>query len=164
MRQRIYKSILAISLVALAAFAFQAQYKLGAMSEENGRIADKLSIMAEQAGKATPQQIQQQVDEGGFQAVFLDDTANPVYFGKLTETNANYLSLAHVYYVSGSPAPGTKVVATVDNMKLVKLGSEIHGPKDYMYIPQGKVQFIENLKSSSKIVKAIKSYESKHQR
>jgi hypothetical protein len=48
---------------------------------------------------------------------------------------------------------------TKDNseINLIKLGVEIHGPEDIMYISQNQVLFWENLKSDSRIVNIIKN-------
>ena len=74
-----------------------------------------------------------------WQAVFL--TNNQVYFGHLKNYNKGYAVLKDIYYLrvtdplqQGSPPqqPG---------INLVKLGVELHGPTDVMYIPKDKIMF-----------------------
>lgn len=101
------------------------------------------------------------VDQDGYQAVFLDN--GQAYFGKLLPANNNeYIKLTDVWYLRTSETDGSasnKAQApTTDsvNATIVKLGGEIHGPKDEMLISKSQVLFYENLKDDSKVVKAIK--------
>jgi hypothetical protein len=43
----------------------------------------------------------------------------------------------------------------------VKLGSELHGPQDAMFIDSDKVMFWENMKDDSKVVQAIHQHKNK---
>lgn len=89
-----------------------------------------------------------------WQAVFL--TNNQVYFGHLKNYGMEYASLSNIFYLraadslqpSASTPPGSA-------LQLVKLGSELHGPQDVMYIPKDKIMFWENLKPDSQVVQAI---------
>ncbi|HTL39674.1 MAG TPA: hypothetical protein VL306_02585 [Methylomirabilota bacterium] len=100
----------------------------------------------------------------GYQAVFL--TNGQVYFGKLS-ASGNWLLLTDIFYLQASSTlqQGSSVTdQTADqsaNLQLVKLGGELHGPLDYMYLEKDKVMFWENLKDDSKVVDAIKNYSSK---
>jgi len=109
----------------------------------------------------------------GYQAVFL--TNGQVYFGKLTSQDNEWMKLTDIYYLqvtqnlqqaSGDPTkePTSTGAAqtSANNIQLVKLGSELHGPDDMMYIEQDKVLFWENMKSDSKVSNAIKQYQDKH--
>jgi hypothetical protein len=111
----------------------------------------------------------------GYQAVFL--TNGQVYFGKLTRSGS-WMVLRDIYYLQvtqplqPAPAsPGSEQPAlpgdtrtAQPNIQLVKLGSELHGPQDEMYIPKDKILFWENLKDDSQVVKSINKYkESKTQ-
>ena len=91
-----------------------------------------------------------------WQAVFL--TNNQVYFGHLKNYNKGYAVLKDIYYLrvtdplqQGSPPqqPG---------INLVKLGGELHGPTDVMYIPKDKIMFWENLKDDSQVAQAISNF------
>ncbi len=88
-----------------------------------------------------------------YQAVFL--TNGQVYFGNLREANREYLVLEDIYYLQVSqnlqPAEGEPQT----DITLVKLGNELHGPEDTMYIPKGQVIFWENMKADSAVVQVI---------
>jgi len=91
-----------------------------------------------------------------YQAVFL--TNGQVYFGKLATKHGQYLLLTDIYYLQANKAiqPGADV--DKQDMALVKLGSELHGPKDRMEINKDQVLFIEDLSETSKVMEAIKSH------
>ncbi len=84
-----------------------------------------------------------------WQAVFLSD--GQVYFGHLEEQNRNFFRLTEVYYLKY----GLEDSAASQNLNLIKLGGEVHGPENMMYIPKTQVLFLENLRPSSGVVKAI---------
>ncbi len=86
------------------------------------------------------------VDNDKWQAVFL--TNNQVYFGHLQESSGNYTVLAEAYYLRPASGDQTKV-------DLVKLGDELHGPEQTMYIPKNQILFWENLKPDSQVVQLI---------
>ena len=106
-----------------------------------------------------------------YQAVFL--TNGQVYFGKLTDDGGNWISLSDIYYLqvtqnlqaatgNENAAPtSTGTANPASNIQLVKLGSELHGPKDTMHIERDKVLFWEDMKDDSKVVAAIHQYQSK---
>ena len=102
-----------------------------------------------------------------YQAVFL--TSGQVYFGKLERLTDKEIVIVNVYYLQSSenpqPATGTKPetnaninssAATAPQYSLVKLGSELHGPQDRMYINRSQVLFTEDLKDSSQVVTTIR--------
>jgi hypothetical protein len=94
-----------------------------------------------------------------FQAVFL--TNGQVYFGKLTKTDSGYVVLKNIYYlqVQQQVQPTDKnATAAQQQVSLAKLGGELHGPEDVMYISRTQVLFWENLKSDGKVAKAIADY------
>lgn len=95
----------------------------------------------------------------GWQAVFL--TNGQVYFGKIAKENNDTIILKDIYYLqvaqSPQPDPGGQT-AQGNNLSLVKLGNELHGPKDAMKINMSQVLFTEELKSDSKVVDAIVRY------
>jgi hypothetical protein len=101
------------------------------------------------------------INTNEYQAVFL--TNGQVYFGKLADLNHKYVTITDVYYLqvqqnsslqgaSSSTSPNSQV-------SLVKLGNELHGPQDEMYIASNQMLFWENLKSSGKVVQAINRYQ-----
>ncbi len=96
-----------------------------------------------------------------YQAVFLNSSDGQVYFGKLSSLNAQYYMLTDIYYVRVQQVqPGAATTTnSSSNISLVKLGNEIHGPEDAMYINKNNVMFWENLKSSGQVAKAIAQYQ-----
>ncbi|MBI4053997.1 MAG: hypothetical protein HY397_01550 [Candidatus Doudnabacteria bacterium] len=104
-----------------------------------------------------------------FQAVFL--TNGQVYFGKLTDTGDRYVKLENIYYLQITPVlqtktegdPGTQATPQ-QQLSLVKLGNELHGPVDHMSINRDHVLFVEDLKEDGRVVQAIKEYEQGQQK
>lgn len=99
------------------------------------------------------------LQSNNYQAVFL--TNGQVYFGKLASKRGDYLVLTDIYYLQANKAiqPGAEVEK--QDMALVKLGSELHGPTDRMEINKDQVLFIEDLSETSKVMEAIKNYKAK---
>jgi hypothetical protein len=92
----------------------------------------------------------------GYQSVFMDN--GQVYFGKLS-TSGGYLKLTDVYYLQATQ--NLQQGVTLDQNKspkveLIKLGGELHGPTDTMYLERSKMMFWENMREDSKVVEAIK--------
>ena len=93
-----------------------------------------------------------------YQAVFLDN--NQVYFGKLKAIDENFWSLTDIYYLrAGTLQPGTQ--AAGDQIDLVKLGAEIHGPKDEMIINRDHVIFYEEIGEGGQVMKLIRDHKSR---
>lgn len=95
-----------------------------------------------------------------YQAVFL--TNGQVYFGKIKSITDDNLTLNDIYYLqvqqSVQPDAQKKADATdQQQLSLAKLGSELHGPEDTMYLSRDQILFWENLKEDSKVVQAIKN-------
>ena len=97
-----------------------------------------------------------------WQAVFL--TNGQVYFGKVKSVSNKTLVLNDIYYLQVVTKPLQGTQATDSNaqaqqeLTLVKLGNEIHGPYDYMIINRDQVLLTERLKDDSKVVIAINDY------
>lgn len=94
-----------------------------------------------------------------FQAVFL--TNGQVYFGKLSSITSGYVKLTNIYYLQVQQAvqpSANKDAASNQQVSLAKLGGELHGPEDVMYISRSQVLFWENLKTDGKVAKAIQDY------
>jgi len=101
----------------------------------------------------------------GYQAVFLSN--GQVYFGKISSLGDKWITMKDIYYLqvtqplqqTGTDAAKTPAPAQQSsNIQLIKLGSELHGPQDMMYIERDKILFWENMKDDSKVVDAIKKY------
>lgn len=104
------------------------------------------------------------IDGSKYQAVFF--TNGQVYFGKLKQVNANYFKLTEVFYIQAQEAdtqaadsknPQQTSTESTD-IRLIKLGSEVHGPDDEMIISKDQVLFFENLKSEGKVSDSIIKY------
>jgi hypothetical protein len=102
------------------------------------------------------------VDPTTYQAVFL--SSGQVYFGKIASSPwSKYVRLKDIYYLQlkqGLQSQDLNSIASGD-MTLIKLGNEFHAPTDKMEINREHILFIEDLKSDSKVVKAIQDYRSK---
>lgn len=101
------------------------------------------------------------IDTNGYQAVFLSN--GQVYFGKLQGASSEYVKLTDVWYLRASETdtstPSNKIQESSGdsaNATIIKLGNEVHGPKDAMLISKNQVLFYENLKDDGKVMKAIK--------
>ncbi len=102
------------------------------------------------------------VKKDRMQAVFLN--GGQVYFGKITDVNAKNLSLSDIYYlrVNQTVQPNQQTAdqqqTNSNDISLVKLGCELHGPEDSMVINQEQVIFWENLKTDGQVAKAVATY------
>jgi hypothetical protein len=103
------------------------------------------------------------VQKKNFQALFL--TNGQVYFGHLANVDKSYVELTDIYYlqVQQQVQPGQSSSSSSNQqVSLAKLGNELHGPEDEMYVTRDQVLFWENLKNSGKVVQAIMSYQKSH--
>ncbi len=92
-----------------------------------------------------------------WQAVFLSNSQ--VYFGKLTDSDAHYVALSDVYYLR--TAADLDQNQSASSLNLIKLGGEVHGPEDIIYIPKNSILFWENMKDSSRVVQTINTINNK---
>lgn len=125
----------ALVAIAIAALLIALLYGLDSFRGGNG-------------GSPTP-------NKDRYQAVFL--TNGQVYFGKLTGLNGSYAKLDDVYYIQQQPqGQGQNAQQAQNNLSLVQLGKEIHGPERAMSISTQQILFWEDLKDDGKVVDAIK--------
>jgi len=102
---------------------------------------------------------------GKYQAVFLSN--GQVYFGHLENAQSTNPTLKDVYYLQSNQQNPQNTQNTQQNaqpnnqLSLVKLGSELHGPESEMVLKSDQIIFWENLKDSGKVVQAIKQNEAK---
>ena len=96
--------------------------------------------------------------DGKWQAVFLSN--GQVYFGQITNENSDTIIVKDIYYLQVTRAlqPAEGDAQQQNELSLVKLGNELHGPEDEMRINRAHVLFIENLKEDGKVVRAIQRY------
>jgi hypothetical protein len=101
------------------------------------------------------------VNDDKLQAIFLN--GGQVYFGHISDLNTKYLTLNNVYYLrvnqqvqpeqqSSQQQPGP------NDISLVKLGCELHGPEDTMVVNREQIIFWENLKTDGQVTKAVEAY------
>jgi hypothetical protein len=98
-----------------------------------------------------------------YQALFLSN--GQVYFGRLSAVDNDYVKLTDIYYlqVQQSVQPGSSSSSSSNQqVSLAKLGNELHGPEDEMFVARDQVLFWENLKNSGKVVQAITAYQKSH--
>lgn len=100
------------------------------------------------------------VKSSAYQAVFL--TNNMVYFGKITDINDKYVKMTDIFYLQVQQPAADAKTQPQSQLSLTKLGNELHGPEDTMYINAKEVLFWENLKADGKVTAAIKDYKSKN--
>jgi hypothetical protein len=91
------------------------------------------------------------IDSDKWQAVFLEN--DQVYFGRLEEYDQNYVRLSDVYYLKEATDLQTKDA----NLNLIKLGGEVHGPEDEMFVRKEAIVYWENMKEESRVVESIKA-------
>ena len=102
------------------------------------------------------------IDTGKHQAVFF--ASGQVYFGQLEVVNNDYMKLRKVFYIQsnteGNDTQGEDPQSSTEaaNMRLIKLGDEVHGPEDVMIINRDQILFFENLKPDSKVSQLIQDY------
>ncbi len=104
------------------------------------------------------------VNTKDYQAVFLSN--NMVYFGKLSNINDEYVKLTNIFYLQvqnqQSGQTQSQTSTTQPQLSLTKLGNELHGPEDSMYINKKEILFWENLKPDGKVSQAILDYQNKN--
>ncbi|HSA59180.1 MAG TPA: hypothetical protein VLJ37_05795 [bacterium] len=92
-----------------------------------------------------------QGNKGSWKAVFL--TSGQVYYGKLTQNQGQFYKLQDVYYIRVNQQQEDKTKPP--DLTLVKLGNEVHGPEDAIYLNRDHILYIEDLKEDGQVVKAI---------
>jgi hypothetical protein len=112
-------------------------------------------------------------ETGTWHAVFL--TNGQVYFGQLENPDSQYAKLSDIYYLqlqqvqtqaqTGTPVNDTGEAQVVSaptpeppRLTLIKFGTELHRPADFMMINRDHILFWEDLTSDSQVVQAIQSY------
>lgn len=103
----------------------------------------------------------EEVTSKNWDAIFL--TNGQVYFGHIVKQSSDTIEMKNIYYLQVTrqlqPTPNNQAAnQEQQQLSLVKLGDELHGPTDYMNINRSQVLFTEELKEDSKVVDAIKRY------
>ena len=99
------------------------------------------------------------VDTSKLQAVFLN--GGQVYFGKINSLNPQFMRVSDIYYlrVNQQVQPDQQAQQANNDISLVKLGCELHGPEDSMVINREQVIFWENLKTDGQVAKAVEEFQ-----
>jgi hypothetical protein len=115
-------------------------------------------LLVVKVGTSTVSKESKYVDESKLQAVFLN--GGQVYFGDITALNNQYLKLNNIYYlrVNQTVQPNQQNNQNNNDVSLVKLGCELHGPQDQMVINREQIIFWENLKTDGQVAKAVETY------
>lgn len=129
------KQIIVAALIAVLLVAFAG---IGAMALQGG---EKRLVNADE-----------------MQAVFLN--GGQVYFGDIDDINQKSLELSNIYYlrVNQQVQPNQASAQAGNDISLVKLGCELHGPQDKMVINREQVIFWENLKKDGQVAQAVEKY------
>lgn len=110
----------------------------------------------------------EKVDSSEYWAVFL--TSNQVYFGKLSDRDSQFLKLNDVFYLRAQrrlqpPEAEDEEIEDIigsntdkQQVQLIKLGDELHGPVDEIQFNRDNVLFLERLKNDSRVVRGIEQY------
>ncbi len=93
------------------------------------------------------------INSSRYQAVFLVN--GQIYFGKLEDANEKSFKLTDIYYPQAQSEGTDKTDTESQGIKLIKLGDEVHGPENEMYISKEQILYYENLKSDSKVTQLI---------
>lgn len=94
------------------------------------------------------------IDPNVYQAVEL--MGGQTYIGHLSLSGHEKAVLSDVYYVQqNANQTDKKDAVTGPGFTLRKLGGEVHGPEDTIYLNWQNVLFWENLKPDSKVVQGI---------
>jgi hypothetical protein len=91
-----------------------------------------------------------------YYAVFLNN--GQVYFGNLKDKTDREFILTHVYYLQleqKDKSPQAQLSGSL--FSLIKMGNEIHGPTNEMFINRQNILFYEKLREDSKVVKSIQN-------
>lgn len=102
------------------------------------------------------------IDNGRFQAVFLAN--GQIYFGKLQSFSDSTFKMTTIYYpqtTSEDSDTAANAQSQNSNIKLIRLGDEVHGPGNEMYITKDQILYYENLKADSRVSKLIDENEKK---
>lgn len=94
-----------------------------------------------------------------YQVVFLDN--DQVYFGKLNAVDEDLWSLTDVYYLRAGPSVLDESGEQERKVDLIKLGTELHQPRDEMFINREHVIFYEDIGEQSVIRQTIREHERK---
>ena len=100
-----------------------------------------------------------QVDPLSYQVVFL--TNNQQYFGKLHNVESAEPYLTDIYYIQSQNTAQSPAEQAA--FQLVKMGKEIHGPQDKLFLNWDNVLFWQNIQADSRVMKVISEMKAQHE-
>ncbi len=127
--------------------AKESNNQLASLRIEKDELSTKVGNVEQELEKRKETTGESNLDKDSLQSVFLKN--GQVYFGKITAITENTLTLEDIYYLKDNGGGDTS---------LVKLGNELHGPQDKMFIERLEITFWENLKNDSEVTKAIQEF------
>jgi hypothetical protein len=104
-------------------------------------------------------QTQGELPSDNYEAVFL--TNGQVYFAKVANKNMAWVDLTDIYYLELTQplqSQDQEEAAVQPDLALIKLGNELHGPKDKMEVFRSNILFIEELSEDSEVLQAIQEH------
>jgi hypothetical protein len=124
-----------------------------AYNSQQGRVDDlQKQVAAQKAGDES-----NLIDKTTYQAVFL--SSGQVYFAKIRSYTASYVKISDIYYLQGGDKDLQAPNSATSAVSLVKLGCELHGPKDEMIINRDQLLFWENLTDTGQVAQGIKNFQ-----
>ncbi len=87
-----------------------------------------------------------------YYGVFLD--SGDVYFALIDSDKGDYMELTDIYYLQNSSNPET----AGGEFSLARLGGEVHGPENLMYLNKDHILNVQPLSSDSEVLRAIVEY------
>ncbi|MEX0748888.1 MAG: hypothetical protein WD467_02680 [Candidatus Saccharimonadales bacterium] len=114
-------------------------------------IAFAMAIFSGKNGAAS------HINEDQYQAVFL--TNGQVYFGKISSMSSQTVVLEDIYYLQVDQQLQPEEASSEEpQVSLAKLGNELHGPEDQMFISPEEIIFWENLRVEGDVSQAIETF------
>ena len=86
------------------------------------------------------------VGHAKYQAVFLSN--GQTYFGRYYDRLGPYVKIEDPFYIQQIPSQTQGAPA---DTKIVRRGSELHGPSGEMLVPKSAVLFVEDLRPDSQV-------------
>lgn len=93
-------------------------------------------------------------NEEKYYGVFLAN--GDVYFGKLANKESAFITLNDAYYLKVAQISREGKQENIPDLKLIKIGTEFHGPKGSIEFQRGHVLFVQELAASSTVIKVMK--------
>ncbi len=156
--------VIGLLLLGAIAWGLQVNSKLANSERNANSLTNEKKNLEAELEKRKETTGENDINKEAFQSVFLK--SGQVYFGKITRLTETQIKLENIYYlrINGKPATAANTNSLGDDVQLVKLGNELHGPQDVMFIERKEVEFWENLKADGQVAKAITEYEKQNPR